>query len=149
MKKRTYSNCSKGFTLIELLVVVAIITLLVVVNFLAVSHYRNQAKDSRIQATLGQIRSVAAIVSSDKGSYSVLCDIGDNTMNQNSADYPALKIIEDETKKLNQNQDVRCFSGENAFCVSTPLNTGGDFCVDYLGYAGAETALCDGTKLCH
>ncbi|MDD2732116.1 MAG: type II secretion system protein [Candidatus Pacebacteria bacterium] len=129
----------KGFTLIELLVVIAIIGLLSTIAVLGVIGYRQKAQDARIGASLSQLRSVAAMVLSDDKDYLNICVNG--TLNEAK---PNLAIIESEVMKLNGGKPVSCFSSETCYCAHTSLVSGGNFCVDYLGYAGSELDACSG-----
>ncbi len=131
----------KGFTLIELLVVVAIIGLLVTLSLVALRHYKLKAQDSRITATLSQMRSVSAQIYSDESTYSNICSGG--TLND-SEDYPNLQTIKEGTEKVNGGTSPSCSlsADNNDYCVTSPLVTGGTLCVDSLGYVGEERPDC-------
>jgi len=144
MKSLNYKN-KEGFTLIELLVVIAIIMLLITINILAVTNYRDKGKDARIESVLGQLRSVAAMIQHDANSYQGICDSKNHTLNdQNNM----LKTIEDDVKKLNNQKDVICHSNEVSYCSSSPLTTANGFCVDSTGYAGRDKNICSRNATC-
>jgi prepilin-type N-terminal cleavage/methylation domain-containing protein len=134
----------RAFTLVELLLVIFIIGLLVGASATVAINYRNRAKDGRIEATLSQIRKEATLILNESGNFdstgNELCD-SINTINDGNVNHPDLKVIEDEVKKFNGNQDVKCYASSDSFCVQSPLVTSGFYCVDSTGYAGG-TANC-------
>jgi prepilin-type N-terminal cleavage/methylation domain-containing protein len=128
-----------GFTLIELLVVVAIIALLATISVTGALAARNKAKDSRIQATLSQVRAQAELILNSDYVYNRLCD-ANHTLND--AEFPdSLGLIENDVKKYNGGIDPTCYTTADAYCVQSPLNVGGYHCIDSIGYAG-KTANC-------
>ena len=126
-------NSKKGFTLIELLVVIAIIGILSSIVLVALRGARNKAKDARIQADLGQLRSLAEVLYD--GSY--------DTFVAGNGDYDAL--VADIAA---QGGTVVAQQTDAVYCVCSSLNEGGIHCVDSTGYAGdvngaAACTVCD------
>jgi len=117
-------NKKKGFTLIELLVVIAIIGILSSIVLVALRGARNKAKDARIIADMGQIRSVAEVVY--------------------DGDYDALKTDNDYTTLTadvtSQGGSVTCQQSGSDYCAYSALNGGGYYCIDSTGAAGEKEA---------
>ncbi len=126
-----------GFTLIELLVVIAIIGLLAAIVLVSLAGARDRARDTRIIASMDQIRSAAEIHLSSEGSYGGLCEL-DNVET----------LIEDI--ETHTDEDVTCFApaGSNDYCVSIELNDGRTWCVDGTLYAGVGTLCAEGNLFC-
>jgi len=151
MKVRTLDKVEKikGFTLIELLVVVAIIALFTAFSLVAISYYRDKAKDARVEATLSQVRRVATMIYNDSGSYADLCYEGtlkDGIEGDNSRN---LKLIEDEVERIRGSKPA-CYTDGSKYCVQSTLFVGGNYCVDSAGIAiETKDSLCNtGTNSC-
>jgi prepilin-type N-terminal cleavage/methylation domain-containing protein len=138
----------KGFTLIELLVVISIISLFLAISILGVLHYRDRARDVRVESSLTQTKAVATMINNDTDSFRRICDEGNNTINDSDSDYSSLRIIENDVKAFNNNRDVKCYASDMAFCVSSPLSAE-SYCVDFTGYSGREKTICDTSVICH
>jgi len=131
-------NKKKGFTLIELLVVIAIIGILSSIVLVALRGARNKAKDARIIADMGQIRSVAEVVYDGETGYDALAADGDYTT-----------LTADITS---QGGSVTLQQSGSDYCAYTALNGGGYYCVDSTGAAGETTSMtgyCDGSTAGH
>lgn len=125
MKKFT-----KGFTLIELLVVIAVIGILSSIVLVSLSGARDKARDARIQADLGQIRSTAELFYDDNDyNYSGLCS---------DEDVNALKA---DIEGQNTSASYACFASGDEFCVSANLvsSGAGTVCVSDAGVIGDDT----------
>lgn len=129
----------KGFTLIELLVVIAIIGILSSIVLVALRGARNKAKNSRIQADVSQVRSLAEI--DYDGDYSGITTTGTGSCPGGGGEYDTLcSDVDDQGGDLiietcNSNADYVAYSS---------LNQGGYYCVDSSGQAGTGTTAPSG-----
>ena len=105
--------------MIELLVVIAIIGILAAIVLVSLSSARDRAKDARIQADLGQIRSVGELFNNDNGTYTGLD--GDPDEDTLAADIAA----QGGTYVIRINADPW-----DGYCAYSSLNSGGYWCVD-------------------
>ncbi|MDD2732115.1 MAG: type II secretion system protein [Candidatus Pacebacteria bacterium] len=132
---------SKGFTLIELLVVIAIIGILAAIVLVSLSGARNRARDARIQADMGQIRSVAELHYNDNSYSYVGLD--------SNADVIKLIADIDGQNGAGKSEDVN--SDQENYCAYAQLVNSSDyFCVDNKGTAkttstNPATAHCNTT----
>ena len=107
----------RGFTLIELLVVIAIIGILASIVLVSLGGARTRARDARIIADMGQLRSAAEIYQVGTGNYTGVCADGDiATLN---ADITA-----------QGGTSYSCQSDANTYCAKAKLNSGNWWCVD-------------------
>ena len=133
---------NKGFTLIELLVVIAIIGLLSTIVLVSLNSARNKAKDTRIKADIGQIRSVAELNADTSNTY-VLAAPYTTQCNTLAADINAQVPANSAT----------CAAGlynadSSAYAVSAQLTgTGAYWCADSTGVSSAETAALGATAV--
>ena len=144
----SYSKKNKGFTLIELLTVIAIIGILVSINLVAIASYRERARDTRIETSLSQIRTIAIMMYNDVSSYNDLCNI--NNELEDTEDY-SLNVIAGDIKKFNREEIIICHSSDSFYCVSSPANAVTGYCIDSTGYMGDTLPDCvvtSGIPLC-
>jgi prepilin-type N-terminal cleavage/methylation domain-containing protein len=113
-----FAKKREGFTLIELLVVIAIIGILASIVLVSLSGARNRAKDARIMADMGQIRSTAEIFYGNNGTYTGLCTATDT-----------LALLNDVYSQ-GGTSTTPCQSTATAYCAETILNSGQYWCVD-------------------
>jgi len=126
---------SKGFTLIELLVVIAIIGILAAIVLVALGGARTRAKDTRIVASLNQVRTTAELINSTDGNYAAVVSNGDiNTLYSDMNAMGATSILRAG------NADGYCMEaklgGGKWACVNSGLAAKFD-CVNATGCAGA------------
>lgn len=130
-----FTKKQKGFTLIELLVVIAIIGILASIVLVAMGTARDRAKDARIIAQMGQIRSGAEMHYDMNRSYAGLSCLLPAPIN-----FRALCDDINEQARGDVEPFFNISADGNNFCVHTPLATVGRyFCVDSTGIA-IETA---------
>lgn len=115
--------------MIELLVVSAIIGLLATFSLAVIAHYRDKAKDSRIETVLAQVRNFAAMIYHDDNSYANICSGG--TLNDSIL---SLRIIKEDAYKFTR-LNPTCFASATSYCVQSSLVTSGYYCVDSTGVA--------------
>lgn len=111
---------TKGFTLIELLVVIAIIGILAAIVLVSLAGARDRAKDARIEADLGQLRSVGEIYYTDQtpNSYTNLTlDSDENT-------------LATDINAQGGTYNLRVDNDGTGYCAISTLNRGGVWCVD-------------------
>jgi prepilin-type N-terminal cleavage/methylation domain-containing protein len=130
-------NNKKGFTLIELLVVIAIIGILSGTVIVSMSGAQDSAKNARIQAGMDQLRSVAEVYRLLHNTYGD----GDATNFTTTGDGLLIK------------NDIAAAGGTltvnpsaTAYCMSSPLNGGGVYCMDSKGKVG--TTACGTATAC-
>jgi len=129
----------KGFTLIELLVVIAIIGILASIVLISMRGMTDRAKDTRIKAAMGQVRSIAQLMYADReDGYTKLCSGG--SLSGSGTDYQdeLSSLANDITK---QGSSIHCESATSNFCVAAKLiaKSGWSFCIDDDGNAVATS----------
>ncbi len=127
----------KGFTLIELLVVIAIIGILASIVLVSLAGARNRAKDARIIADMGQIRSTAEVFYGNNNTYTGL-----------GADTSYTTLIADVTTQGGTMGTLQINGTGTAFCVYATMNSGQFWCVDSTLRSqqySAAPATCSGT----
>jgi prepilin-type N-terminal cleavage/methylation domain-containing protein len=114
---KIFAKKREGFTLIELLVVIAIIGILASIVLVSLSGARDRAKDARIMADMGQIRSTAEIFYGNTGAYTSVCTATDTNA--------LWKDIDSQGGAAST-----CTSISTAYCCEVRLNSGAYWCVD-------------------
>jgi len=142
-KKLPFCSLEKNaFTLIELLVVVAIIATLSSIILVSSEAIRNKTKVTAVKSNLDGLRTAGELWYSNTGSFTNFCVNNDCSCAACSNDW---KIICSAVKLHNGNADVTCNveAQGKAWCASTALPGGGNYCSDSM--ANAKNAVCVGT----
>ena len=131
-------NNKKGFTLIELLVVIAIIGILSGTVIVSMSGAQDSAKNARIEAGMDQLRSVAEVYRLLHNTY------GDATTNFTTTGDGLL--IKNDIESSAAGGTLTVNPTATAYCMSSPLNGGGVYCMDSKGKVG--TTACGTATAC-
>ena len=120
---------SKAFTLIELLVVIAIIGILSGAVIVAMSGTQESATDSRIKASMAQLRSSIEVYGLLHGSnYAGL---------QSDPNSEVSLLIDDIESQVGTAPTVDVSGSGDKYCLSTNLKSSNDkWCIDSSGFAG-------------
>ena len=138
---------TRGFTLIELLVVIAIIGSLSAIVVGAITSGRQKAYDTKIKATLGNMRSQAALYYTDNSDYGV--EISDGDCSVGMFTEPTFQSLLSSVDEANAEGDAVCYtsdssggSNSNTCAVSSSLRTepSDSWCVDSDGVGEIATA---------
>jgi prepilin-type N-terminal cleavage/methylation domain-containing protein len=132
-----YTNRSRGFTLIELLVVISIIGILSAVVLASLSTARQKGNDAAIQSDLSTIQTEAEIYYGGTGNNSY-GTAGASCAAAVFSDPVILKAIAG-AQSANGGTTLTCINTTTAYAISSPLNTGGYWCVDSTGTVGKKT----------
>ena len=132
----------KGFTLVELLVVVSVIAILASTVLVNLRGARERAMDTRVIASLGQIRAIAEIIQARTTNYAALCAGGTLTITT----LDGLNLLRDDIDANNGGpvgNHAACFAAGSDYCVSSTLNVPGEFwCINSRGRSARTTTSC-------
>jgi prepilin-type N-terminal cleavage/methylation domain-containing protein len=128
----------KGFTLIELLVVIAIIGILATIVVVNVNSARNKAYDVNIKAGLDQVRQQMELWYDGNGASGYSGIIATTTDAAKGVDMATIysAIIN------NGGSGYSVYGSTTVYCAKVSLKSGGTWCVDSSGYAGASSTNC-------
>jgi len=127
----------KGFTLIELLVVIAIIGILALIILLALMNARSKGQDARIKSDIEQIRTQAEIIFDNTGGSYATVLVGQAAIAPLVAD-----------ANTNSGGTAVINSTSTVYAASSPLKTGGFYCVDSTGQARLHSAALGAATVC-
>lgn len=133
-----FNKKQKGFTLIELLVVIAIIGLLAGIVLVSLGGARDSAKDARITAEMGSLRTQAEIFATDSGTGYV--GFGGSA--------PIQTALTDINTQNGPGGPVVFNESAIAYCAEVEMNDGW-YCIDNTFVSGKFTAdpSCSATDL--
>jgi prepilin-type N-terminal cleavage/methylation domain-containing protein len=114
----------KGFTLIEMLVVVAIIGILAGTVLTALGPARNKGRDARI---ISGINNIAALLETEFNGSAYPTDLAATKFDTAQADIEA----------YNNGIAVTYITANAAYSLSSPLASGGVYCIDSTGKKGS------------
>lgn len=148
-------NNRKGFTLIELLVVIAIIGVMSSVVMASLNNARSKGKDASIKASMSSIRSQVELYYDNNGnSYAPVTALAITTSSNICTTQTAVNNVLGDVNVKNallgidvQNGTdavtgaITCVASSTGWAVSSPLNLGGNWCVDYKGNATNTKAI--------
>ena len=148
---------NKGFTLIELLVVIAIIGILSGLIVVSMSGAQNAAKDSRIKATMDQLRATAEIFKIQQSTPTYGTISGGTACGSTGTPLTGTFLVElgegdrlcDDIQTTYSTGALLIHSGATGYCVQKTLNTG-FWCIDGTGYSGGDSTYndCDANYTC-
>ena len=135
----------------ELLVVIAIIGVLAGIVLVSLTGARNRAKDTRIQADLTQVRSIAELIydAEPATGYTNLCSGGG--LNAGHSLYGSqLGTIATDISTQNGGVAPTCAATSSQYCVSAKLASGGYACISDAGsLMTTSTDPCTSWQGCH
>ena len=121
----------RSFTLIELLVVMATIGLLASIILVSLAGTREKARDIKIVTEMTQMRTVAAIINLDYGTYDAIGSGKEFSCDSNATeDMRRLCDAVDELKGPGSNEFPIIFTSTTEYCAYIELLSGGYFCIE-------------------